>query len=137
MGEKLWLVLFFAMVIVRLRAEEGAAASSPKSSDLPQTKDVENEGKSNKTYNNVVVNNKRKNNGGGGGGGVFWRWGCNGRHRRFGKKRVFPKGDYARGEFAQCVVKGRCKGMRLDCPLHCGGPCVYDCRNVCKAHCEK
>ncbi|OIT21606.1 hypothetical protein A4A49_33845 [Nicotiana attenuata] len=41
------------------------------------------------------------------------------------------------GEFAQCVVKGRCKGMRLDCPLHCGGPCFYDCIHMCKAHCRR
>ncbi|KAL1534804.1 eggshell protein 1-like [Salvia divinorum] len=137
--------------------------SSLKSSELPKRNDEHIEGKSDKSYNDVVVKDKKKNNGGGGGvgwgwgggggggnrnggwgwgngggGGVFWRWGCNGgKHHRSGKTRVFPKGDYAMGEFAQCLVKGKCRGMRLDCPLHCGGLCVYDCRNMCKAHCKK
>lgn len=160
MEKKLWLVLVFALVIVGLRGEEeGGAATSLKKTDLPQS--------TNKTYNNVVVNNKRKNNGGGGagggggvgwgwgggggggnrsggwgwgsggGGGVFWRWGCGRQPRRPGMKRGFPEGDYKTGEFAQCMVKGRCRGMRLDCPLHCGGPCFYDCRHMCKAHCKR
>jgi hypothetical protein len=41
------------------------------------------------------------------------------------------------GEFAQCMTRTRCKGMRLDCPLHCGGPCFYDCYHMCKAHCRR
>lgn len=79
--------------------------------------------------------------GNGGGGGVYWRWGCNRgrgkRGQRSPKTRVFPDDEYKMGEFAQCMVKGRCRGMRLDCPLHCGGPCVYDCRHMCKAHCKR
>lgn len=79
--------------------------------------------------------------GNGGGGGVYWRWGCNGRRVKRGqhspKTRVFQDDEYIMGEFAQCMVKGRCRGMRLDCPLHCGGPCVYDCRHMCKAHCKR
>jgi hypothetical protein len=53
------------------------------------------------------------------------------------RKRVFSNEDYKLGEFAQCTGKGRCKGMRLDCPLHCGGPCFYDCQHMCKAHCRR
>lgn len=156
MRKVLFLALFFAMMVARLRGEEGGDAAGPTAATL----------KSNETsHNEVAVNGKKKNNGGGGGGGgvgwgwgggggggnrrsgwgwgsgggggVYWRWGCNGRQRVSGKKRDFPVGDFMMGEFAQCVVKGRCKGMRLDCPLHCGGPCVYDCRNMCKAHCKR
>nr|XP_009803983.1 PREDICTED: RNA-binding protein cabeza [Nicotiana sylvestris] len=80
--------------------------------------------------------------GGMGGGGGWWAWGC-----RKQKKHNNVRGhrqwhmnnnqDYKIGEFAQCMVKGRCKGMRLDCPLHCGGPCFYDCIHMCKAHCRR
>jgi hypothetical protein len=45
--------------------------------------------------------------------------------------------NYIVGQFAQCIAKTRCKGMRLDCPLHCGGPCFYDCHHMCKAHCRR
>lgn len=154
MRKVLLLALFFAMMVARLRGEEGAGAPTAAAATL----------KSNETsHNEVAVNDKKKSNGGGGGGvgwgwgggggggnrrarwgwgsggggGVYWRWGCNGRQRVSGKKRDFPVGEFKMGEFAQCVVKGRCKGMRLDCPLHCGGPCVYDCRNMCKAHCKR
>ncbi|XP_041018544.1 protein FAM98B-like [Juglans microcarpa x Juglans regia] len=94
---------------------------------------------------------------GGGGGGGGYKWGCGGqpRHgkgeeRRAGilggmnnnhayRKRVFSKDidNYKLGEFAQCMRRGRCRGMRLDCPLHCGGPCFYDCQHMCKAHCRR
>ncbi|KAI3460364.1 hypothetical protein Pfo_017027 [Paulownia fortunei] len=176
--KNLSLVLFFALVIVRLRGEEGSNgivqgqnnATSLTKAELPQANN-ENVEKGNKTYNEVVVNNKRRNNGGGGrgggggvgwgwggggggadrrggwgwggggGGGVYWRWGCKNQPGKRGhhlpKKRSFPNEDYKIGEFAQCMVRGRCRGMRLDCPLHCGGPCFYDCRHMCKAHCKR
>ncbi|KAM3249506.1 glycine-rich cell wall structural protein-like [Capsicum annuum] len=76
----------------------------------------------------------------GGGGGGWWAWGCrkekehNDHHRHW---HMNNSKDYKIGEFAQCMVKGRCKGMRLDCPLHCGGPCYYDCIHMCKAHCRR
>ncbi|GKV02114.1 hypothetical protein SLEP1_g14589 [Rubroshorea leprosula] len=76
----------------------------------------------------------------GGGGGGWYKWGCGkgkgkggGRGRREHMARRFNKDEYKLGEFAQCMGR-RCRGMRLDCPLHCGGPCFYDCRNMCKAH---
>ncbi|KAG9147040.1 hypothetical protein Leryth_005301 [Lithospermum erythrorhizon] len=84
--------------------------------------------------------------GGGGGGGVSGKKvdgeeGWRGRKKHNGaqlqKKRDFSSNYYRLGEFAQCMVEGRCKGMRLDCPLHCGGPCYYDCRYMCKAHCRR
>ncbi|GKD19697.1 hypothetical protein Tco_1208855, partial [Tanacetum coccineum] len=89
--------------------------------------------------------------GGGSGGGGWWRWGCQkhpkkrgGRHSdrhyvRHGEHRDFsPMGEnyYVIGEFAQCMGEGQCKGMKLDCPLHCGGPCFYDCTYMCKPHCR-
>ncbi|KAL6504433.1 hypothetical protein OROGR_026356 [Orobanche gracilis] len=76
--------------------------------------------------------------GNGGGGGVYWRWGRGTGKRTWHKKRSMPNHEkgFKIGEFAQCMVRGRCKGMRLDCPLHCGGSCFYDCRYMCKAHCK-
>lgn len=161
MRKLLYLSLFFAMMVVSLRGEEGGGAAVAATSLKNERKSNETHN------DVAVNDNKKSNNGGGGGGGgggvgwgwgggggggnkrggwgwgsgggggVYWRWGCNGRQRVSGKKRVFPAEDYRMGEFAQCVVKGsKCKGMRLDCPLHCGGPCVYDCRNMCKAHCK-
>ena len=83
----------------------------------------------------------------GGGGGGWWKWGCGGqpksgrrdggRRKNVDRKRIHNEEDYSMGEFAECMVKGRCRGMRLDCPLHCGGPCFYDCRYMCKAHCRR
>ncbi|CAN6722317.1 unnamed protein product [Malus baccata var. baccata] len=89
--------------------------------------------------------------GGGGGGAGWWKWGCGGgkgkgrggrgrrnsNHVYGGPKRRFDEEGYVLGEFAQCMRKGRCKGMRLDCPLHCGGPCFYDCQHICEAHCRR
>ncbi|KAE9609423.1 hypothetical protein Lalb_Chr08g0246011 [Lupinus albus] len=86
--------------------------------------------------------------GGGGGGGGWWKWGCGGkpRHGRVkGGRRGIPhyrkekygEEEYKLGEFAECMGKTRCRGMRLDCPLHCGGPCLYDCHHMCKAHCRR
>jgi hypothetical protein len=48
------------------------------------------------------------------------------KHRR----GVFSNENNRLGEFAQCMGRGRCRGMRLDCPLHCGGPCFYDCHSA-------
>ncbi|XP_057490838.1 uncharacterized protein LOC130776591 [Actinidia eriantha] len=78
----------------------------------------------------------------GGGGGGWWGWGCrrprkNKWRNHVHKKRAFSSKDYKTGEFAQCMIRGRCRGMRLDCPLHCGGPCFYDCKYMCKAHCRR
>ncbi|KAM1012370.1 hypothetical protein ACFX2I_042518 [Malus domestica] len=89
--------------------------------------------------------------GGGGGGAGWWKWGCGGgkgkgrggrgrrnsNHVYGGPNRRFDEEEYVLGEFAQCMRNGRCKGMRLDCPLHCGGPCFYDCQHMCKAHCRR
>ncbi|KAH1095666.1 hypothetical protein GLYMA_14G216600v4 [Glycine max] len=79
----------------------------------------------------------------GGGGGGWWKWGCRreARHGK-GKQRVrhyhtSTNEDYRMGEFAQCMARTRCRGLRLDCPLHCGGPCFYDCHHMCKAHCRR
>lgn len=90
----------------------------------------------------------------GGGGGGWWGWGCmspkrhqhneggdgggggGGHKKKKKKKRRFSNEDYKIGEFAECMGEGRCQGMRLDCPLHCGGPCFYDCKSMCKAHCR-
>ncbi|KAA8537560.1 hypothetical protein F0562_027168 [Nyssa sinensis] len=63
--------------------------------------------------------------GGGGGGGGWWGWGCrrpqrknNGgrgrgsHHNHANKKRVFNSEEYKLGEFAECMARGRCRGMR-------------------------
>ncbi|KAL3634277.1 hypothetical protein CASFOL_021331 [Castilleja foliolosa] len=159
--KNLCFALFFAFVIVRLRGEEVRNRVVQGQTSSLTNADLE---KDTKTHNEVVVNDKKRNNGGGGGGvgwgwgggggganqqggwgwgnggggGVSWRWGCGvgGKGQRLHKKRNFPVGDYKIGEFAQCS-KGRCLGMKLDCPLHCGGPCFYDCRHMCKAHCKR
>ncbi|BAT77717.1 hypothetical protein VIGAN_02030800, partial [Vigna angularis var. angularis] len=79
--------------------------------------------------------------GGGGDGGSGWR--CRGHGRRKGhdykakKKEVYEEEEYRLGEYAECKGRTRCWGMRLECPLHCGGPCFYDCHNFCKAHCHQ
>ncbi|XP_031268951.1 glycine-rich protein 2-like [Pistacia vera] len=81
----------------------------------------------------------------GGGGGGYYKWGCGGKgkegsrgvNNRVHRGRSFNRKDYKLGEFAQCMNRGRCRGMRLDCPLHCGGPCFYDCQYMCKAHCRR
>ncbi|EEF52663.1 nutrient reservoir, putative [Ricinus communis] len=76
-----------------------------------------------------------KGKGGGGGGGGRGRRGMNNMHMH--RKREVEKLEYKIGEYAQCMGEGRCKWMRLDCPLHCGGPCFYDCQHMCKAHCRR
>ncbi|XP_057426871.1 glycine-rich RNA-binding protein 1-like [Lotus japonicus] len=83
----------------------------------------------------------------GGGGGGGWKWGCRGEPRHGVKRKHRVRGmkhhhhsskeEYRIGEFAQCMARTRCIGMRLDCPLHCGGPCFYDCFHMCKAHCRR
>ncbi|BAT82806.1 hypothetical protein VIGAN_03287400, partial [Vigna angularis var. angularis] len=76
----------------------------------------------------------------GGGGGGWWKWGCGreARHRHGkGQHQRSNKEEYRMGEFAECMGRTRCRGMRLDCPLHCGGPCFYDCLHMCKAHCRR
>ncbi|KAM2428454.1 hypothetical protein ACFX1W_016184 [Malus domestica] len=75
--------------------------------------------------------------GGGKGKGRGGRGGRNSNHVYSGRKRRFDEEEYVMGEFAKCMRKGQCKGMRLDCPLHCGGPCFYDCQPMCKAHCRR
>ncbi|KAJ8477389.1 hypothetical protein OPV22_021116 [Ensete ventricosum] len=40
------------------------------------------------------------------------------------------------GEYARCSRRGRCGGMKLLCPMHCDGPCFYDCQSNCRAHCR-
>ncbi|KAH7567182.1 hypothetical protein JRO89_XS07G0028300 [Xanthoceras sorbifolium] len=115
----LWVLLFLlAMAIAELRAAEMANGTHHTTTqgnetslappELPQGNDDEVE-VSNKTSYTAVV------------------------HRN----RVYSNEDYKVGEFAQCMRHGRCKGMRLDCPLHCGGPCFYDCQYMCKAHCRR
>ncbi|RYR51245.1 hypothetical protein Ahy_A06g026267 [Arachis hypogaea] len=76
----------------------------------------------------------------GGGGGGWWKWGCNGRVRgrrhyhKHKKGNKNNKEDYKIGKYAECTARTRCKGMRLDCPLHCSGSCFYDCHHMCKPH---
>ncbi|KAF7829608.1 RNA-binding protein cabeza-like [Senna tora] len=53
------------------------------------------------------------------------------------KGRIVEREEYRVGEYAECMGRSRCQGMRLDCPLHCGGPCFYDCLHMCKAHCRR
>ncbi|PIN21680.1 hypothetical protein CDL12_05596 [Handroanthus impetiginosus] len=149
-GKTLWLVLFFALVIVRLRGEKESNGTVQSQENATLTKKVE---KSSKTYNEVVVDEKRRNRGGGnsGGGGFAWGWGggAGGGGRRGGGwgwgggggggvswQWDCKKQPGKRGEFAQCMFSRRCRGMRLDCPLHCGGPCFYDSVHMCKAHCK-
>nr|DAD40407.1 TPA_asm: hypothetical protein HUJ06_014730 [Nelumbo nucifera] len=84
---------------------------------------------------------------GGGGGGGWFRWGCGGATNPNGERgsrrsqnhnwRNRKNEAYKMGEYAQCMGKGRCMGMKLDCPLHCGGPCFYDCEYMCRAHCRR
>ncbi|MFQ6639485.1 hypothetical protein Gotur_015622 [Gossypium turneri] len=158
-------VLFVAVAVVRLRGDDlvnGTAAQAQGNTNssspsvllkLPPGKDNVEAG--NRSSTEVVLNNNKNrgpyNRGAGRGG--WYKWGCggrkagkgNGRGRDKGsigrnqahRKRVFNEEDYKMGEFAQCTVRGRCRGMRLDCPLHCGGPCVYDCQHMCKAHCRR
>lgn len=87
----------------------------------------------------------------GGGGGGWWGWGCRRQEkyngRGSGKKGNYDnhngnvheneKGEYIMGEYAQCMGRGRCRWRRLDCPLHCGAACFYDCKHMCKAHCRR
>ncbi|EPS66113.1 hypothetical protein M569_08667, partial [Genlisea aurea] len=68
-------------------------------------------------------------------GGGYSMWGRCGRRRRRSHRNK-DSYYYIKGEYGECVVSGRCNGMRLDCPLHCGGPCFYDCTNMCRAHCR-
>lgn len=46
------------------------------------------------------------------------------------------EGLYLLGEYVRCMKHGKCRGMKLICPLHCHGPCFYDCEYNCKAHCN-
>ncbi|KAK4732720.1 hypothetical protein R3W88_025708 [Solanum pinnatisectum] len=149
-----FLFFFFAFVVC-LRGDENVDGSSNV---------VQGSTNANNSYNitHDVIDKKDTNKGGGGGGGRggggrwwgggggggggndggggWWAWGCrkqkehNNHHKHL---HMNNDQDYKIGEFAQCMVKNRCKGMRLDCPLHCGGPCYYDCRHMCKAHCRR
>ncbi|URE22292.1 glycine-rich protein [Musa troglodytarum] len=68
--------------------------------------------------------------GGGGGGGGAGR-----RSRRRHESRDdradgghnYSSSLYRVGEYARCSGRGRCGGMKLLCPMHCDGPCFYDC----------
>ncbi|RWV94912.1 hypothetical protein GW17_00042509 [Ensete ventricosum] len=84
--------------------------------------------------------------GGGGGGGGGGNGG--GGAGRTGRRRHESRGDradgshkyssslYRVGEYARCSERGRCRGMKLLCPMHCDGPCFYDCHSNCRAHCR-
>lgn len=80
--------------------------------------------------------------GGGGGGAGYWRCQCTkhsgkrGNRHMADEKRDFGSEEFRMREFGECTTRGRCEGMRLDCPLHCGGPCSYDCTHACKAYCK-
>ncbi|KAL1545036.1 glycine-rich protein 5-like [Salvia divinorum] len=79
--------------------------------------------------------------GGGGGGAGYWRCQCTKHSGKRGNHHMAEKRDvgseeYRMREFGECTTGGRCEGMRLDCPLHCGGPCFYDCSHTCKAYCK-
>ncbi|KAJ1257378.1 hypothetical protein BS78_K069600 [Paspalum vaginatum] len=60
------------------------------------------------------------------------------RHERRAKRHrpSYSSSLYRVGEYARCTAPGRCRGMRLLCPMHCDGPCFYDCDANCKAHCR-
>lgn len=80
--------------------------------------------------------------GGGGGGAGYWSCQCTKHSSKGGKHYMVEKRDsgseeYKMREFGECTTRGRCRGMRLDCPLHCGGPCLYDCSHTCKAYCKR
>ncbi|GMI82570.1 hypothetical protein HRI_001926300 [Hibiscus trionum] len=136
-----WVVLFVAVAVDRLRGDElvNATAAQPQGNNNSSSRSVhlnlppgkDNVEVSNTSSTQVVINNKNRGVGRGGDGGK-------GRGRDEGhRKKVFNKEDYRVGEFAECMVRTRCRGMRLNCPLHCGGPCVYDCRHMCKSHCAR
>ncbi|KAK6938900.1 hypothetical protein RJ641_032408 [Dillenia turbinata] len=154
----LWLLLYLGLSIAGVNADEVRKdivhTQKTNATCLPVQA-------TNRTYTDVVINNNKRHNGGGGyswgwgggggggcgsgwgwggGGGGWWGWGCRGQAKsdhNHKKRAEAGKGEYKIGEFAQCMNKGRCRGMRLDCPLHCGGPCFYDCRYMCKAHCHR
>ncbi|XP_039049559.1 glycine-rich RNA-binding protein 2-like [Hibiscus syriacus] len=160
-----WVVLFVAVAVDRLRGDElvnvtaakpqANTNSSPRSLHLNFPPGKDNVEVGNTSSTEFELNNKKNKGGGGGGGGGGAGAGAGGgggggggggkgRGRDKGmiegneahKKRVFNE-DYRIGEFAECMVRTRCRGLRLDCPLHCDGPCVYDCRHMCKAHCTR
>ncbi|KAL1820855.1 hypothetical protein ACET3Z_015724 [Daucus carota] len=155
------LILLFAMA---LTISVSCSADNRDFTSLTRRGDAAERKKSG--YNNVVMNKKRNYNGGGGGGsgigggggwgwggggGGWWGWGCrrqekyNGRGSvkkgnfgsHNGKVHKNERGEYIMGEYAQCMGRGRCRWRRLDCPLHCGGACFYDCKHMCKAHCRR
>eukprot|EP00258_Populus_trichocarpa_P034338 XP_024450357.1 uncharacterized protein LOC112326505 [Populus trichocarpa] len=60
------------------------------------------------------------------GGGSWYKWACCGGKGKGRARRSMNNPQ----KFAQCMGRGRCRGMRLDCPLHCGGPFFYDCHSA-------
>ncbi|KAF9683101.1 hypothetical protein SADUNF_Sadunf05G0177100 [Salix dunnii] len=113
-SKSLFALLFLAMAAVELRGDEGTNSNAGHNKvNVTFLDHARPQGSQNKTSNTEAVVNYNKNS------------------------YVFSNEDYKLGEFAQCTVIGRCKGMRLDCPLHCGGPCFYDCQHMCKAHCRR
>ncbi|KAK8551802.1 hypothetical protein V6N12_040424 [Hibiscus sabdariffa] len=136
-----------AVAVDRLRGDDlvNGTAAQPQANTNSSSHSVHLKlppGKDNVEVNNisstevVLSHNKNRGVGGGGGKGRGRDEGNSGRNEAH-RKRVFNKEDYRVGEFAECMVRTRCRGLRLDCPLHCGGPCVYDCQHMCKAHCRR
>ncbi|CAN6164110.1 unnamed protein product [Urochloa humidicola] len=85
----------------------------------------------------------REGGGGGGGGGGGRGGGAGGggggggrKARRRQHRPSYSSRLYRVGEYARCTGPGRCRGVRLLCPMHCDGPCFYDCDANCKAHCR-
>ncbi|OAY70709.1 hypothetical protein ACMD2_10523 [Ananas comosus] len=80
--------------------------------------------------------------GGGGGGGdegnnIEGRGGRYIARRHWHRHRPsYSSSLYRVGEYARCTTEGRCRGMKLLCPMHCDGPCFYDCESNCRAHCR-
>ncbi|KAM7255804.1 hypothetical protein ACFE04_011545 [Oxalis oulophora] len=117
----IWLLFIFVLsTILQLRGDEMGKNTNQTDGNVTLPMIIggkDNVEENSNTYTEVAVNQRK------------------GKGKRV---HINNKKEYRIGEFAQCVDRrSRCRGMRLDCPLHCGGPCYYDCKFMCKAHCRR